>query len=279
MSRVCARQWEFVYPDIYRELMGQFHAGCESLEQGDLQDSERAFKAVLSQMPDHLDAIHHLAMVQSGRGLEEEALDLWEQAVRIGRRAFPSDFELGRDRLEWGWLENRPFLRCLHGLALAQYEKGNVEEAVTLLQELLALNSNDNQGVRAVAIEALFRLGRLEEALKITERYSDDAMPETLYGRALVLFKLGHRREATIALKEAVRYLRLVRRELLKKSHRLPKSDKHSMVTLGGADEAYYYWERWGRFWGEESKAIEWLRGIVRPGEGRIGEGRQNPTG
>jgi uncharacterized membrane protein len=34
---------------------------------------------------------------------------------------------------------------------------------------------------------------------------------------------------------------------------------------MGGADEAYYYWENWGRFWEEDSKALEWLRGIVKP--------------
>jgi len=261
LSQVAPHEWEFVYSDIYDNLMDEFDTGCDFYEQGNLDEAERVFKAVLAQMPDHLDAIHHLALVLSERNLLNQARDLWEQAVRIGRKAFPEDFKLGRDRLEWGWLENRPFLRCLHGLALARYDEGEVEAGLSLFQELLSLNPNDNQGVRAMAILALFKLGRLEDVLKIAEQYRGDVMPETLYGRALALFKLGRRREASIALKEAVRHLPLVRKELLKTRHRLPRTARPDVVTVGGADEAYYYWEHWGQFWEEDSEAAKWLRG------------------
>jgi tetratricopeptide (TPR) repeat protein len=263
LSRVALHEWEFVYPAVYRALTDEFNAGCELLEQGDLKAAERVFRQVLVRMPDHLDAIHHLAMVLSERDALDPAHDLWDQAVRIGRKAFPRDFKPGRDRLEWGWLENRPFLRCLHGLALARYEEEEVEEALRLFQELLSLNPNDNQGVRAMAQEALFKLGRFEDALKITKQYPDDGMPETLYGKALALFRLGRRRAATMALKVAVEYSPLVRKELLKTRHRLPRTEWPGLVTVGGADEAYYYWQNWGQFWEEDPEALEWLRGIT----------------
>ena len=256
--------WEFVYPDIYDNLMDQFNAGCELYEQGDVDKAERAFQAVLTQMPDHLDAIHHLAIVLSERNSLDQARDLWEQAVRIGRKAFPQDFKLGRDRLEWGWLDNRPFLRCLHGLALSRYGEGKIEESLTLFQELLSLNPNDNQGVRAMAVVAMLKLGRWEEILKITKKYPGDMLSETIYGRALALFKLGRRREASIALKEAVSYLPLVGKELLKTKHRLPRTARPDVVTVGGADEAYYYWEHCGQFWEEDPEAVEWLRRITK---------------
>jgi tetratricopeptide (TPR) repeat protein len=264
LSRVAQHEWEFVFPDAYNDLMDEFHSGCESYEEGNLDQAEKVFKMVLAQMPDHLDAIHHLALVLSERDLYDQARDLWEQAVRIGRKAVTQDFEPGKDRLEWGWLENRPFLRCLHGLALARYKEGQIEEALRLFQELLSLNANDNQGVRAMTQEALFELGRLEDALKLAEQYPNDVMPETLYGRALALFKLGRQREATAALKEAVKYLPLVRKELLETKHHLPRTARPDRVTCGGADEAYYYWEHWGRFWGKDPEALEWLRGITR---------------
>jgi tetratricopeptide (TPR) repeat protein len=264
LSRVAPHEWEFVFPDAYNDLMDEFHSGCESYEEGNLDQAEKVFKMVLAQMPDHLDAIHHLALVLSERDLYDQARDLWEQAVRIGRKAVTQDFEPGKDRLEWGWLENRPFLRCLHGLALARYKEGQIEEALRLFQELLSLNANDNQGVRAMTQEALFELGRLEDALKLAEQYPNDVMPETLYGRALALFKLGRKREATVALKEAVKYLPLVRKELLETKHHPPRRSRPDMVTRGGADEAYYYWEHWGQFWGKDPEALEWLRGITR---------------
>ena len=264
LSQVAPQEWEFVYSDRYDNLMDKFDAGCEFYGQGNLDGAERAFKEVLAQMPDHLDAIHHLATVLWRRNLLDQAHDLWDQAVRIGRKAFPQYFQLGRDRLEWGWLENRPFLRCLHGLALARYQEGRTEEALSLFQELLNLNPNDNQGGRAVAVEILFRLGRWEDALKITNQYPRDIMSETLYGRALALFKLGRRRQATPALKKAIDYLPLVRKELLKTKHRLPSRARPERITVGGADEAYYYWERSGQFWQEDPEALEWLRGMTR---------------
>ena len=168
LSRVAPHEWEFVYPDTYKQLREQFDPGCELYEEGHLDEAERVFRAVLAQMPDHVDAIHHLALVLSERGLLADAHALWDQGVRIGRKAFPRDFELGRDRLEWGWLENRPFLQCLHGLALDRYDAEETEEALKVFQELLSLNPNDNQGVRAMAEEALFKLGRFADALEIT---------------------------------------------------------------------------------------------------------------
>lgn len=274
LSRVAPGEWEFVYPDVYDKIMDEFHAGCEFYEEDDLDQAERVFRAVLARMPDHLDAIHHLAMVLSERDLFDQANDLWDQAVRIGRKAFPKDFKVGKDRLEWGWLDNRPFLRCLHGLALAKFEDGQTEEALRLFQELLSLNPNDNQGVRALAEEALLELGKFEDALKIAEQYRDDILPETLYGRALALFKLGRRREANMALKKAIEHSPLVRKELLKKKHRLPRTARPDVVTVGGADEAYSYWEHFGRFWEGDPRALEWLREM--PVQGSEARQRKN---
>jgi tetratricopeptide (TPR) repeat protein len=147
---------------------------------------------------------------------------------------------------------------------LARYDNGEIGEALGLFQELLSLNPNDNQGVRAIAVGALFKLGRFEDALEITKQYPDDMMSETLYGRALALFKLGQRREASVALQEAIEYLPLVAKELLKVKHHLPKTAMSDVVTMGGADEAYYYWEHCGQFWEEDAEALQWLRKTVR---------------
>ncbi len=100
VRQVAPHEWEFVYPRIYDELMDEFDEGCEFYHQGEINEAEAVFKMVLTRMPDHLDAIHHLTLVLEKRNLLNEAYDLWEQAVRIGRKAFPQDFEPGRDRLQ-----------------------------------------------------------------------------------------------------------------------------------------------------------------------------------
>ena len=263
MVRFDNHEWEFVYPPIYGKVMDEFNSGCDHLDEGNLLEAARIFKSVLAQMPDHIDAIHHLAMISLDHGFTDQARELWEQSVRIGRKAFSPDFQYEQDHLEWVCLDNRPFLRCLHGLALAKYNNGEVKDALQLFQELLSLNPNDNQGVRAMAVEALCKLGKYEEIIKITDKYRNDIMPETLYGRALALFKLKQRRRATAALKKAIDYLPLVGEELLKKKHKFPKTVRPDVVTVGGDDEAYLYWQTSGQFLEKDPEAYEWLRRIA----------------
>ncbi len=253
-------QWRFVHPVGYEELMDRFDAGCELFEEGREMEAESVFRSVLGQMPDHLDAIHHLALVLSERGEAKHARDLWQLSVVIGHMAFPPEFEWGTDRLEWSMLDNRPFLRCLHGHALDCYEMVRTEEALGLFRELLSLNPNDNQGVRVMALEALFKLGRWQEAFDLTMRYPEDIMCETLYGRALALFRLGDKRLGSIALKRAVETMPRVRAELLKEKHRRPRSSTPWGVAVGSAEEAYEYWMRWREMWKDADGALEWLR-------------------
>jgi tetratricopeptide (TPR) repeat protein len=255
-------EWEFVYPASAKDVTGEFHRGCEFLEDGQITEAEKIFKSVLAQMPDHIDAIHHLAIVNLNQGLSAQARELWQQAVRIGRKAFPPDFQPGQDHLPWDLLDNRPFLRALHGLALAKFNSGETEEALQLFQELLALNPFDNQGARVMAVESLFKLGRFEDILKITDKFRWDIMPDTLYGRALALFRLNQRKKATLALKRAVLDFPMVGRELLKKRHKIPQTPGFRMMR-GDDEEAYEYWSRFGQFWEEDPEACEWLETVV----------------
>ena len=264
LSRVGPHEWRFEYPPIFRALMNEFHAGCELYEVDAMEEAETLFRSTLAQMPDHLDALHYLALVLSEREETEYAQDLWSLAVVIGHMAFPPDFESGVDRLEWQFLDNRPFLRCLHGLALTWHERGETEKALGFTQELLSLSPNDNLGIRAVALEELFALGRWEDAFQLTQRYHGDIFPETLYGRALALFRLGRPLMAMTALEQAVKSHPRVKAELLKASHRRPKSKWPGRLEVGGADEAYEYWKSWGRFWKEAPTALTWLESVEK---------------
>ena len=184
---------------------------------------------------------HHLAMILDSCGKKKEALQLRENAVDIGKRYFFEKFSIGRDHLDWGWLENRPFLRVCHGLGLAYLEKGEVNKALSIFNDLLALNPGDNQGIRALITECGFPLNSPEEVLNVCDKYPEEGLAEILYGRPLALFQLGKREEAEKAMKEAIRLLPLVAKELIKMRHRKPKSAMPGYIKWGGADEAYEY--------------------------------------
>ena len=55
---------------------------------------------------------------------------------------------LGDGVLPWGWIDNRPWLRCLNGYGLGLWRLGNFKEAEHVFDRVRWLNPTDNQGVR-----------------------------------------------------------------------------------------------------------------------------------
>ena len=273
LERIGPHEWKF--PESTWEVSERFYTGCELWEAGNTPEAFAVFQDLLQQHPEHLDVRDRLAHVYEEIGQDDRAKALLEEGVVPGRRAFPKGFRAG-DRLEWGWLENRPFLRCLCSLGVVYEREGWLEEALAIDQELLSLNPNDNQGVRALAVTVLFALKRPEEVMKVCRAYPDDGMPEVAYGRALALFQLGRDDEAITALREAVRWRPRVAAELLKTRHRRPQSSIPGFITMGGADEAYEYWQHSGRFWGETEGALPWVAETVRTISQRRGRKQGN---
>lgn len=77
----------------------------------------------------------------------EKALRHYEIGLLIGELSLGADFD---GLLEWGLIDNRPFLRCMHGYGLCLWRLGRYEEAGRIFEKMLRLNPSDNQGVRFV---------------------------------------------------------------------------------------------------------------------------------
>ena len=75
----------------------------------------------------------------------KEAIRHYEVGVRIGELSLGPDFD---DLLPWGHIDNRPFLRCMHGFGLCLWRLERFEEAERVFERMLWLNPTDNQGVR-----------------------------------------------------------------------------------------------------------------------------------
>jgi hypothetical protein len=75
----------------------------------------------------------------------EDAIRHYEAGFRIGELSLGERFE---GLLPWGWIDNRPFLRCMHGLGLCLWRLGRFEEAFGIFDRMLWLNPSDNLGVR-----------------------------------------------------------------------------------------------------------------------------------
>jgi len=98
-----------------------------------------------------LDAHAHLGNFDFDRSAED-AIRHYEVGVRIGELSLAPNFD---GLLPWGLIDNRPFLRCMHGFGLCLWRLGRFEEAGRIFDRMLWLNPADNQGVRFVIDEVL----------------------------------------------------------------------------------------------------------------------------
>ena len=96
-----------------------------------------------------LDAHAHLGSFVFDRW-PARALLHYQVGVDIGRLSLGPDFD---GVLPWGCLDNRPFLRCLHGYGLCLWRLGFFREAKDVFERMLWMNPSDNQGVRFILPE------------------------------------------------------------------------------------------------------------------------------
>ena len=263
VEQVGPNAWKFACASEEYRLSDQLDRGIDLLAAGNEEGAEKIFRAVIRAWPLHIDAHHHLALLLLSRGELSAALDLWGKAAEIGLRSLPVEFVMGVDKLEWVHLDNRPFLRAYHGLGFALFDAGRFEAAHLVYNYLLAMNPNDNQGVRALAIESGFAMNHPAEALRICNKYQGDVLVDSLYGRPLALWQLGKKTLAEKALVRAIDLSPLVARELVKKRHQAPKNIGLAYITVGAADEAYEYWQRLGKYWKETEGALEFLAEVL----------------
>jgi tetratricopeptide (TPR) repeat protein len=260
VTRAGEQEWMFEYPRLSWEILEEFHEAIDAWRVGEFASAEEVYRQLIADYPEFIDACHHLALLLSDTGREAEAFQMWQETVAIGLDCLPEQFEIGRDLLPWYFLENRPFLRAYHGLGLEYLERGEIDEALEISNNMLAMNPNDNQGVRALVIDCNFFLNRPSDVLAVCDQYPGDGLEQVMYGRALALYQLGRRAEAEKALSEAIEFLPLVAKELVKSRHRKPKDLHPDRVTVGGADQAYWYWIDQGQHWKNTPGAIEFVR-------------------
>lgn len=109
-----------------------------------------------------LDAHAHLGNWEFERR-PRQALRHFTAGVGIGALTLGTDFD---GVLPWGLIDNRPFLRCMHGLGISSWKLGHTREAAGVFRRMLWLNPNDNQGARfnLAAVAAGRTFEQMEEA-------------------------------------------------------------------------------------------------------------------
>jgi len=260
VEQIDENEWRLIAPQEAINAEEAFDLAWELMEKGAIRSAKEAFQKIMKLAPSHIDNLHHLAIILDDQGKEKEAIEIWEKTIKFGKDALVKEFKPG-DKLEWICLENRPFLRSLHGLGCTLLHQGKKEQALAIFEEIISYNPNDNQGIRELLIELYLEQDRIDDALSLCRNYPDDGMAGIRYGHPLILYKkYKSKKKATKRLEQAIELSPKIADELLKKRHRKPKEHMPGYITWGGRDEAYEYWKSFGRFWGEEE--LTWLNKV-----------------
>lgn len=256
IEQVGADKWRFVWPNVSDDAYNYFEEGLECMDTGDLKKAKVLFRKALEVFPEHIDVLHHLALITED---EEKSKSLTEKAVNCGKKAFAKSFNSKKHKLEWGWMENRPFLRA-YNLMAQNILEDDISEAVEYFKQILIWNPNDNQGVREILADIYVMEELWGEMIALGKKYYNDILPSTSYGYALALFKTEKNEKASKALGDTIKKMPLCAKELLKSKHVKPKSAMPGYITFGGADQAYEFWKDQGKAKAWQDQAVkDWL--------------------
>ncbi|MFH0874592.1 MAG: hypothetical protein V1859_01550 [archaeon] len=247
-----------MWPCINNDLL---YDGFEHMGGGSKAKAKKCFEKVLSVFPNHIDALCAMSSLEKDR---LKSLAYLNKALNIGKKAIPEGFDMKKDRIEWIFLENRAFLRAYHTYGLFLLNENQTEKAVKVFEQMLIWNPNDNQGVRDILADIYIQLEDWRKMLWLGNKYKGDSSPSISYAWALILFMTKRREEADKALFEAIKFLPLCAKELIKKTHKKPKTDMPGHIAFGGEDQAYEFWETQGQFkaWQDE-EVQKWIGNMV----------------
>lgn len=269
LQKIGKNEWRFVYGKSFNSQMDIFDNACDLLDNGEYEKASTIFQYFMNEVPEFVDSYNHLALISSWKGQAKKARVILEEGITKTMTLFPNHFFEDKNRLEWGWIENRPFLRSYANLGLFYFENKSYEDAKFIFERILVMNPNDNQGLRDPLLNCYIRLGLINEANDLCNQYRQDCLVSTVYGRVLVLYLQGKYKDAERQLMKAIRHYPLVAKELIKSKHIKPENfDKWPGIALGSPEEAYEYWLYYGKSWKSTLGAIKFVKKYVDSVEG-----------
>lgn len=138
--------------------------------------------------PDNLDAQVRLLEVSSNTF--EEEIEKLSQKIEEVKLKYKDEYENSVGEF-YMVFNTRPIIRLYYSL-LADYIQCNMlRKAVSIAEEIIRLNENDNMGARHHLIQLYAYFEEEEKALELTEKYSHDGFTESqfLLSLAIIYYK------------------------------------------------------------------------------------------
>jgi len=119
------------------------YEGMEYIGEDDTR-AIRLFKKALEMDDEYIDAYNGIGNVYFWQNAAK-AKENYQKAYSLTLKRFKGNLPV---RLEWGILENRQYLRAMHGHGLLLWRENKSGEAMEIFKLMLKLNPGDNQGIR-----------------------------------------------------------------------------------------------------------------------------------
>ena len=212
-------------------------------------------RALAVRHPRYIDGHAHLAFALLNRGKPKLALEAAQRGYALGAEAIPPGY---KGVIEWGWLENRPFLRAAHAAVLCHLRLRQRAKALALMEKMLAWNPNDNQGIRYIIGSEYLRAGDTERAGAIFDAEAG-AYPPYRYEMALLRLREGAHAAAATALRHGFVENGYIAEILCGMPNPLPLAVWHGS-NLAGSELAQDYVVGYGELWERTPGAIAFVR-------------------
>ncbi|MFH1641912.1 MAG: DUF6398 domain-containing protein [Nanoarchaeota archaeon] len=152
-----------------------FYDGTDFLQAGNKKEAIACFNKALEIDENYVDAHNGLGNIYFNDDLEKSK-QYYQKAYELTKKHFNNQWPIA---IEWGVIENRQYLRAMHGLGLIFWRENNLQEAKRLFMLMLRLNNNDNQGARylvAAILEGMTwdQYGKIEDKAMESSSYSGE---------------------------------------------------------------------------------------------------------
>jgi len=250
----------FVYPEErFAPLLDEFDELIDAYQSGEMSDKRYIAELcrLISQEPDFIDLHAHLSFSFLGQDKPKKALDAALAGLAVGNRLIPEGFS---GVIEWGDVENRPYLRALQGAMLASVRLRRHKNAVTLINKMLTYNPNDNQGGRYLFGSEVLRTGDRERAASIFDEYME-SYPPYCYEFALLCILNNDWVKAATALRHGFSANSYIAEMLCGIFHPHPLAIWHGS-NFAEPEIAIDYIEMYGDLWFSHPEALAFIRWV-----------------
>ena len=247
----------FRYPSEYGGMIEELDDLLERRDAGKLSEAQYVgtLEDLVARNPWFIDGHAHLGYALYHRGKFELALECCERGFSLGTELLPADF---REFIEWGYLDNRPFLRAAHGVVLCNLRLGRPQEAIAIMEKMLAWNPGDNQGIRYIIGSEYLRAGKEDEAKSFFETEATH-YPPYRYELGLLLLRQGRHMAAATSLRHGFIDNGYIAEVLCGNPDPLPVGIWHGS-NLAEPELAKEYASCYGSLWHGTLDAVAFLR-------------------